>query len=59
MSTISRSVAQLDASAGDADGDQSKYSILLVNSSSVREKFDRAVANLSGVMQKISGLCRW
>ena len=25
------------------------------NSSSVREQFDRAVANLSGVMQKISG----
>ena len=55
MSTINRSVAQLDASAGNADGDQFKTQYTFGNSSSVREQFDRAVANLSGVMQKISG----
>ena len=56
MNAISRNVNQLDASAEDADGGQFKTSrTWLENSSTVREQFDRAVANLSGVMQKISG----
>ena len=56
MSTINRSVAQLDASAGNADGDQFKTQYTFGNSSSVREQFDRAVANLSGVMQRFQVL---
>ena len=48
-------MAQLDASAGNADGGQFKTQSL-GSPSSVRERFDRAVANLSGVMQRFQGL---
>lgn len=56
MTTISRAVYQMDALAEDADGGQFKLQSSWTNTSSVRQDFDRAVANLSGVMQKYRDL---
>ena len=56
MSSIYRAVSNLDKNAITADGGQFKEEAAQFGGTrSIRKDFDKAVANLSGVMHKISG----